>query len=84
MVGKSMVDSGILPGDTLIFERASARDGDVVLAAVGDDTLTVKRLRKRARRVTLEPANPLFAPVTFASGDVRILGVLVRLEREFG
>lgn len=34
MVGESMVDAGILAGDTLIFRSSSARDGDIVLAAV--------------------------------------------------
>jgi SOS-response transcriptional repressor LexA len=82
MVGDSMVHAGILAGDTLVFRQSSARDGDIVLAAVGDE-LAVKRLRKRARRVVLEPENPDFAPMTFAPGAVRVVGVLVRLVREY-
>jgi len=80
MVGDSMNGAGILAGDTLVVRVSEARDGDVVLAAVGDE-LTVKRLRRRQRQLVLEPENPAFASRTFAPRAVRIIGVLAGLVR---
>jgi SOS-response transcriptional repressor LexA len=78
-----MVGAGILSGDTLVFRRSSGCDGDVVLAAF-DDKLTVKRFRKRARRIVLEPENPVFASMTLTPDEAKILGVLVKLVRAYG
>jgi repressor LexA len=46
--GYSMMNVGFMPGDTLLVESAqSARNGDIVLAAVRDHEVTVKRFALR-------------------------------------
>ncbi|MFO7653964.1 MAG: transcriptional repressor LexA [Candidatus Krumholzibacteriia bacterium] len=80
--GDSMVDAGILPGDTVIVRRQpTARDGDIVVALVGDEA-TVKRLHYRRGRLELHPANPAYAPLVPEPGsDARILGQVVEVRR---
>lgn len=61
--GWSMRDAGILPGDLLAVQRvASARNGDIVVARLGDE-VTVKRFERRGGIVRLLPANPDYAPI---------------------
>ena len=55
--GDSMIDAGILPGDSVLVERsADAKDGDIVIAEV-DGEWKMKLFWKQGRRVALEPAN---------------------------
>jgi repressor LexA len=61
--GTSMRDAGILDGDLLAVHRTpEAEDGQIVVARLGEE-VTVKRLRRRGRRVWLLPANPDLAPM---------------------
>jgi len=62
--GESMQEAGILDGDLLAVHRtAEARNGQIVVARVGGDEVTVKRFRKRGREVVLLPENPAFEPI---------------------
>ena len=81
--GESMLGAGILPGDTVLVRRQdTAREGDVVVALVGDEA-TVKRLSLRSGRVELHAENPAFAPIVPADGvDFRILGRVVEVRRK--
>ena len=59
--GDSMVEAGILDGDTVVIERAdNAENGAIVVAFVEGQEVTLKRLRKRHNSVALEPANADF------------------------
>jgi repressor LexA len=50
--GYSMMNVGFLPGDFLLVESAtSARNGDIVVAAVGDHEVTVKRFAMRGSQL---------------------------------
>lgn len=61
--GMSMRDAGILEGDLLAVKRAAdARNGQIVVARLGDD-VTVKRLQRRQGRIELLPENPDFSPI---------------------
>lgn len=61
--GNSMTGVGILDGDLLAVHRTSeARDGQIVVARLGDE-VTVKRLRRHGSRVELLPENPDYAPI---------------------
>ena len=61
--GWSMRDAGLLPGDLLAVQRvASARNGEIVVARLGDE-VTVKRFERRGELVRLLPANPDYAPI---------------------
>ena len=63
--GKSMRGAGILDGDLLAVHRTGrAENGDIVVARVNDEEVTVKRLHRRsAYLVRLLPENPDFDPI---------------------
>jgi repressor LexA len=61
--GDSMIDAGILPGDTVLVERGrTPRNGDIVIACV-DGAWTMKYFFKDGKGVRLEPANRKFATI---------------------
>lgn len=62
--GLSMRDAGILDGDIIFADRNMiGRDGDIVVALIGEEA-TVKRLiMKRGERPYLQPENPDFDPI---------------------
>jgi repressor LexA len=71
--GESMINAGILPGDLVVVRRQQdARDGEIVVALVGDEDATVKRFFRDGRRVRLQPENDSMEP-TFPE-QVAILG----------
>ena len=81
--GMSMRDAGILDGDLLAVRRAhEARNGQIVVARVGDD-VTVKRLRRRGATIELLPENPDYTPIVLdaRSEDFALEGVGVGLLR---
>ncbi len=63
--GHSMRGAGIFDGDLLAVHRtARADNGDIVVARVNDEEVTVKRLHRRsAYLVRLLPENPDFDPI---------------------
>lgn len=65
--GTSMQDVGILDGDLLAVHKThEARSGQIVVARLsgpGGDEVTVKRLQRRGRDITLVAENPAFAPI---------------------
>lgn len=81
--GDSMVDDGIHDGDLVVVRRsAAARNGQVVVAIVGDDEATLKRYYKLPDgRIRLEPANARLRPVTVSRCEIRgvVVSVLRRL-----
>ena len=81
--GMSMRDAGIFDGDLLAVRRATeARNGQIVVARVGDD-VTVKRWRRRGHTIELLPENPEFEPIVIddRSGGVALEGIAVGLLR---
>ena len=84
VAGDSMVDAGILDGDTAIIRRTqSAENGTVVVALVDNAEVTLKRLRQRGNTVALEPANPAYETRIFGPDRVQIQGRLVALLRRY-
>ena len=56
--GDSMIDAGILDGDTVLIRKGDAADtGDIVVALIDDEEATLKRFRRRGASIALEPAN---------------------------
>ncbi|HUQ22984.1 MAG TPA: transcriptional repressor LexA [Gaiellaceae bacterium] len=75
--GESMVNAGILDGDILVVQRSQdARDGEIVVALVGDDEYadeaTVKTFYREGTRVRLQPENDALEPIY--ADFVQILG----------
>ncbi len=84
VAGDSMVDAGILDGDTVIIRRSDiAENGQIVVALVDDGEVTLKRLRRRGASIALEPANPRHETRIFPADRVRVQGRLVGLLRQY-
>ncbi len=83
--GDSMVDAGILDGDTIVVQRRDdASNGDIVVALAGDDEsadeATVKTFHREADgRIRLQPENAALEPIY--ADHVRILGKVVGVFR---
>jgi repressor LexA len=82
--GDSMIEAGILDGDTVLIKRLENADsGDIVVALVDDEEATLKRLRKRGASVALEAANPAYETRIFGPDRVKVQGRLVGLIRRY-
>jgi repressor LexA len=80
VAGDSMVNAGILDGDMVVVRRQpTGDDGDIVVARLEDEA-TVKRLRRGAGRVVLQPENEAYTPLEV--DEVEILGRVVGIMRE--
>jgi repressor LexA len=78
--GDSMINAHIQDGDfVLIRPQQTARDGDIVVAQVEENSVTLKQFFKEAGRIRLQPANPDY-PAMFYN-DVRIQGKLIGVIR---
>jgi repressor LexA len=84
VAGDSMIDAGIQDGDTVIIRRAeTAENGQIVVALVDEEEVTLKRLRRRGNSVALEPANQRHESRIFPAERVRVQGRLVALMRRY-
>jgi repressor LexA len=82
--GDSMVDAGILDGDTVLIKRTDGADtGDIVVALIDDEEATLKRFRRRGASIALEPANSTHEVRILPPNRVRIQGKLVGLFRKY-
>jgi repressor LexA len=82
--GDSMINAGILNGDTVVIQRTDdAHSGDIVVALVDNHEATLKRLRKRGSQIALEAANPSFETRIFNTDRVKVQGRLVGLFRRY-
>ena len=86
--GESMIEAGILDGDIVVVHRQDdARQGDIVVALVGEDEAadeaTVKTFhRERDGRVRLQPENSALEPLY--PEHVQILGKVTGVFRSIG
>ncbi|HTQ33746.1 MAG TPA: transcriptional repressor LexA [Stellaceae bacterium] len=84
VAGDSMVDAGILDGDTVIIQRCdTAENGSIVVALVDNLEVTLKRLRRRGASIALEPANQTYETRIFGPDRVKVQGKLVGLLRRY-
>jgi repressor LexA len=82
--GDSMIEAGILDGDTVVIERCdTANNGEIVVALVDDQEATLKRLRRKGNSVALEAANPAYETRIFGPDRVKVQGRLVGLLRRY-
>jgi repressor LexA len=87
VTGDSMVEAGILDGDVVVVrQQDDARDGEIVVALVGDDEsadeATVKTFHRDAGRIRLQPENSALEPLF--PEHVRILGKVTGVFRSVG
>lgn len=82
--GDSMVDAGILEGDTVVIRRCdTAENGAIVVALIDDNEVTLKRLRQRGNSIALEPANTTYETRIFGPDRVKVQGRLIGLLRRY-
>ena len=73
--GDSMINAGILDGDLVVVRKQTdARNGEIVVALVGEEDATVKRFFREGGRVRLQPENDALEPMF--PDDVQILGAV--------
>jgi repressor LexA len=79
--GKSMIDDLIDDGDYVIVQpQATAHDGDIVVALLEDNGVTLKRFYREKDRIRLQPANAEMEPI-YAT-EVQIQGKVVGVIRK--
>jgi repressor LexA len=84
VTGDSMINAGILNGDTVLIHRTEdAQSGDIVVALVDSSEATLKRLRKRGSQIALEAANPAYETRIFGPDRVKVQGRLIGLVRRY-
>ncbi|MEF2550181.1 transcriptional repressor LexA [Aurantimonas sp. A2-1-M11] len=82
--GDSMIEAGILDGDTVVIRRGeTATPGEIVVALVDDEEATLKRFRRRGDTIALEAANPAYETRIFGPDRVKVQGKLVGLIRRY-
>lgn len=62
--GDSMIEDGILDGDYVIIEACdNPKNGDIVVALLDRDNVTLKRFYREKDHVRLQPANKNYKPI---------------------
>lgn len=80
--GESMINDGILSGDYVIIESSkTARNGDIVVALLDRENVTLKRFYKETDRIRLQPANSTMDPIFVKQVDIQ--GKVKGLIRKF-
>ena len=80
--GESMIEDGILNGDYVIIEHSqTAKNGEIVVALVDNDSVTLKRFYKEKEHIRLQPANSTMNPIYLK--QVAIQGKVRGLIRKF-
>ena len=84
VAGDSMVDAGILDGDTVIIRKGeTAETGQIIVALIDDAEVTLKRIRKRGASIALEPANSKYETRLLPPDRVKVQGRLIALLRRY-
>ncbi len=82
--GDSMIEAGIMDGDTVVIKRAStANNGDIVVALVDNNEATLKKIKKSGAYIDLIPQNSAYQTRRLAAGRVKIQGILSSLIRTY-
>jgi len=84
VAGDSLCEAGILDGDYVVIEqRDHARDGEIVVALIQGEDVTLKRIVQEHGRVLLCPENSAMQAMEYHPDEVQIQGVLVGQMRRY-
>ena len=84
VTGDSMIDAGIYDGDIVVIRKTDvAVSGDIVVALIDQNEVTLKRFRSFKNSIALEPANKNYKIRLFGENRVKIQGKLAGLIRKF-
>ena len=82
--GNSMIEAGILDGDTAIIKKTDTADnGAIVVALIDNEEATLKVLQKKDREVWLVPCNKDYQTRKVEASRVKIQGVLSSIIRNY-
>ena len=82
--GNSMLNKGIVDGDKAIIEYCNDADnGDIVVALINDNEVTLKKLKKEKDKIHLVPENDNYKAQSFNSDEVKIQGKLKGIIRSY-
>jgi repressor LexA len=82
--GESMIDEHIQDGDFVVVEsRETASPGDIAVALVDGESVTLKKYYPEGNHIRLQPANPAIAPIILEPSRVKIQGVVVSVMRKY-
>lgn len=82
--GDSMIDAGILDGDTAIIKKADTADnGTIVVALIDNEEATLKVLQKKDNEIWLVPCNKAYQTRKFEPERVKVQGVLSSIIRNY-
>lgn len=81
VVGDSMINAGILPGDIAVFKQQQTANNGTIVAAMLEDSVTLKRFYKENNRVQLKAENDSYSPIY--TQNVSILGKLATIIRTY-
>ena len=82
--GDSMIEEGIHDGDIVVISKTNlAETGDIVVALIDENEVTLKKFRSFKNSIALEPSNKNFKTRIFGKDRVKIQGKLVGLIRKF-
>lgn len=80
--GDSMIGAGIHDGDIAIIRQTPQADnGEIVVARIAEESVTLKRYFREHNRIRLQPENEAYQPIY--TQDMRILGKLHMIIRNY-
>ena len=84
VAGDSMIDAGILDGDTVIIRRTNTvENGEIAVALVDGCEVTLKKIRRKGNAVLLEPCNKAYETRIYSPERITVQGKLVGLMRNY-
>ncbi len=84
--GDSMIEAGIMDGDTAIIRFCETpNDGDIVVALIDETETTLKKFKRshKGKYIKLTPANKSMQTMVYEAERVRIQGVLIGQIRRY-
>lgn len=82
--GESMIDEHIQDGDYVVVEsRETADSGNMIVALIDGENVTLKKYYPEGTQVRLQPANETLAPILLDGARVKIQGIVVSVMRKY-
>ena len=81
--GNSMSPALIEDDIVIIKKQNDFENGDIVVAIINGDEATIKKGKKSDSSILLQPLNPSYEPLIFTYDEMKIVGIVKQLKREF-
>jgi SOS-response transcriptional repressor LexA len=84
VVGESMLEAGILPGDYVLVDRSlTPKNNDIVVVRI-EDEWTMKYFFREKGKILLKPAHPQYQPLILSQErDGEVFGVVIAVIRKY-